>query len=401
MNLDDETLLDAYLDGELDQARRLAVEDALLAAPSLAHQLQELAQVRQWVVGLPRPTAPADVSASVLIQITEQPPPWFRLLGWKRVATSRSFVLGTSLASAAALLLSLTLARTPSAVPVRPKPIPKTTLVDARTVPSDPWNPPSLTEPTKSSGSIDSKPIPASLPEPQSPPAVVVNLEAERRHQADQERLATLLDRPDVQRIFVVVDSLDGPSRSQVEEALHRSPRRHRDYGRITIAQGLVVDPDRPGEAIVFAMAVDTHERTQLADTLEQSIAGRVIVESGAVPPPVVALLADTGQVDFVDEPTPAESPTVKLPNDSSVITSESPGDHPALSSPSLVSSRNRPLRTEIKGQDAVRAGNGNRARPGRSGHTPSKPFEPDVPPKPMTLLVWLTTRPPSSGSIH
>ncbi|MBX6314748.1 MAG: zf-HC2 domain-containing protein, partial [Isosphaeraceae bacterium] len=46
MNLDDESLLSAYLDGELDPARRLAVEAALLSRPQLAARLQDLARVR-------------------------------------------------------------------------------------------------------------------------------------------------------------------------------------------------------------------------------------------------------------------------------------------------------------------------------------------------------------------
>src|SRR4051812_21809563 len=56
--LDDESLLSAYLDDELDPAGRLEVESALLTDPRLAEMLHELAGVRELLAGLPRPEVP-------------------------------------------------------------------------------------------------------------------------------------------------------------------------------------------------------------------------------------------------------------------------------------------------------------------------------------------------------
>ena len=46
MNPNEESLISAYLDGELDPPRRMKVEAALLADPKLAERLQELSCVR-------------------------------------------------------------------------------------------------------------------------------------------------------------------------------------------------------------------------------------------------------------------------------------------------------------------------------------------------------------------
>lgn len=336
----------------------------------LARQLRELARVRQWVVGLPRPKPPADVSAPVLIRIAAQPPLWLRLLGWRRVAASRSFAVGTRLASAAALVLILTLPCTPTADPVKPKPIQETTLFDTPPIPPDLWNPPESAVLAESTDSNDSKPTPSAHPEPQPSPTVVVNLDVERRHQAGRRRLVALLDRPDVQRVFEVVESLDGPSRSLVEEALHRSPRRSKDYGPITPVRRFAVDPERPGEAIVFAMTVDTHERTQLTDTLEQSFAGCVIVEPGSAPPPVVTLLADMGQIDFLDEPVPIKPPEAESSRGAGVVPPKLNTEHPDLNPSSDGPCRKPPVRAGVKGQETDWPVSGNRSRP-RLGRLP------------------------------
>src|SRR4051812_37648959 len=62
---DSESLLTAYLDGELDPARRSSIATALSSDPDLAEQLRRLSSVRGLVAGLSRPALPADLSAAI------------------------------------------------------------------------------------------------------------------------------------------------------------------------------------------------------------------------------------------------------------------------------------------------------------------------------------------------
>ena len=65
MMLDDNSLLSAYLDDELDPASRFEVENALLTDPRLAEELHELAGVRELLAGLPRPASSRDLAVEV------------------------------------------------------------------------------------------------------------------------------------------------------------------------------------------------------------------------------------------------------------------------------------------------------------------------------------------------
>ena len=76
MTLDDESLLSAYLDGELDPARRLMVENALLENAGLAERLQELAATRTMLASLPRSVLTQDLSTAVLAALPTRPVCW-------------------------------------------------------------------------------------------------------------------------------------------------------------------------------------------------------------------------------------------------------------------------------------------------------------------------------------
>ena len=68
MSTDDESLLGAYLDGELEPEQRLAVESSLSTDARLAAMAQRLAAVRELVAGLSRPASP-DVSLEVMRRV--------------------------------------------------------------------------------------------------------------------------------------------------------------------------------------------------------------------------------------------------------------------------------------------------------------------------------------------
>src|SRR4051812_32724724 len=74
--IDDESLLSAYLDGELDPAPRFEVETASLTAPRLAEELHELAGVRDVLAGLSRPGTPRDLAVAVCERIDGRRAPW-------------------------------------------------------------------------------------------------------------------------------------------------------------------------------------------------------------------------------------------------------------------------------------------------------------------------------------
>ncbi len=85
MNLDDESLLSAYLDGELDAEGRSAVEAALLSDAGLSDRLRELSAVRDLIAGLPRPaprrtwrmrSSSGSAAAGPAAAGTPGPPPW-------------------------------------------------------------------------------------------------------------------------------------------------------------------------------------------------------------------------------------------------------------------------------------------------------------------------------------
>ena len=78
MNLDDESLLSAYMDGQLDPDQHQAVESALLSNPQLSEQLRTLTILRDLVGGLSR-DASVDVSFAVLERIRPPRRWWVRL----------------------------------------------------------------------------------------------------------------------------------------------------------------------------------------------------------------------------------------------------------------------------------------------------------------------------------
>ena len=68
MTLDDDSILSAYLDGQLGPEQQQAVESALFADPQLAEELRGLAFLRDLMAGLPREASP-DVTSRVMRRV--------------------------------------------------------------------------------------------------------------------------------------------------------------------------------------------------------------------------------------------------------------------------------------------------------------------------------------------
>jgi hypothetical protein len=121
---------------------------------------------------------------------------------------------------------------------------------------------------------------------------------SEIQNERERQRLLSYLDDPTVRRIFVTGDNLESTA-SGVDEFVKNAPRQTPLYGRITVNEGILVDADRPGEAIVFILVMDEGEVSDLRRRIERKIPF-IVSEEASTPASVATLLADIGQVDVV-----------------------------------------------------------------------------------------------------
>jgi len=105
-----------------------------------------------------------------------------------------------------------------------------------------------------------------------------------------------MLDNPRLRRIFIVTDVLgEGTGPDLVEDIVKKTPRTEATYGRITVSQGIVIDPRHPNEATVFALVMNEQEQRNFQKRLEEEFPRRV--EDASADPEVVTQLADIGQM--------------------------------------------------------------------------------------------------------
>jgi len=107
------------------------------------------------------------------------------------------------------------------------------------------------------------------------------------------EHYRQLLDNPRERRLFRVSDAGDGKALERVATVV--SGATQFDFYKITIAQGIVIDPRHPEQATVYAALVSGKGLEALRERLAQAVPDRV--EESAVDPAVVTQLADIGQV--------------------------------------------------------------------------------------------------------
>lgn len=297
MNLDDQSLLSAYLDGELDPAARLRVEAALEEDPRLAERLGDLAAVRGFVRSLPRPTAGVDLAPAVIARIEAQPGWLPRLAQTFRSRTVRSRVLnaGAALATAAALLVALQAAFRPTAVPER-------AVVQPPVVPVAPEMP----EPPAAETLVHNTPAPAPVLAPAPPePRRIIPAPAPAEAAEDRDLLVRLLDRPEVRRVVVPVASLSPGELSRVEQVLAGAPRAEALQGELRIEPGLALEAGRrPGGSVLYLAWLSGAELNSLLGALRRELPGTAPAVE-ILPPEVVTQLCDAGSVRF-SGPRPA-----------------------------------------------------------------------------------------------
>lgn len=309
MNRDDDTFLSAYLDGELDLAERTAVEAALLSDRRLAERLRELAAVRSLIAGLPRPAAPRDLSGEIARRIGSRRPNQFTLVGTRDL--SRARVRAAGLATAATVLLTLTV----GVLSYRSRPPEQQRFVETVAAPHS--------APQPHGAAIPAVPVKAPVLA-SAATAIVEPVKAPLRRMPtssadDQGRLAdvaqfrAMLDSPNLRKVFVVIDEIGGDADRRITRMLDHTPRINSRYGRTAITHGIVIDPDHPDKATVFAVALTGQELDQFRGELSRNFA-RSVEETDA-DPAVVTQLADVGRTAIFPgtavaslEP-PAESP--------------------------------------------------------------------------------------------
>ena len=122
---------------------------------------------------------------------------------------------------------------------------------------------------------------------------------------------SALLDSPRLRRVFIVTDVIGGDTPDRVEDLVQKTPRTEARYGRITVSQGIVIDPLHPQKATVFALVLNEQELRNFQKKLEQSFPQRV--EDAEADPIVVGQLAEVGHLAVL-QGTPASE--VFIPRD-------------------------------------------------------------------------------------
>lgn len=258
MMLDDDSLLSAYLDDELDPPDLRRVEHALRHDPDLARQVADLRRVRDLVAGLPRPAAPDDLALNVVVRIDQK-------------RHYRSLLIATgSLAVAASLFVHVAL---PFLERSRQQP---SVLAD--------WGP--LPAGVALSGTTDpatDDPAPAL-----APPISVIELAGPPREaaiEAWERDFLAVLDRPEVERFLIPVQRLDVATIGEIENDVKNTVRQRPVYYRLDLKQGDEPTTDGPaldvGKAVVFTLEATEPELSALVTRLSacSALTGKISSE--------------------------------------------------------------------------------------------------------------------------
>jgi hypothetical protein len=386
MNLDDESHLSAYLDDELDPADRLAVEWSIESSPRLADRLRSIALARDAVAGLDRPAIPRDLASILGARIAANRRKT-RLRSPARVALVLSGFGGFSAIAASLIFVLVRLFQALHPSPEQPivaiqeieqPPAPRTHLI-APPVPEPIPAPVPLTLVQDTPDSIAKLPV-----APPIPPG-------EAAEKDDRRVIGGILGRSHVRRILIVTDVIDAPD--QVRNLIAQGGRETPEFGRISIRQEIIIDPDHAEAAEVFAVPIDERGCRSFVDRLQKVFPD--LIEEGRSSPELVTQLTKVGQVAVFRglKAAPLGDPPSNLPE---FIANREPERDPFL----LEANRGSidPTRPE-------KPSPGGRLDMARTEGRP-KPLDPEAefigppnlgrtaPPKPgerVTLLVWVT----------
>jgi len=385
----EDTFLTAYLDGELDAGQRLRVDSALLADTRLCDDLRGLTAVRDQVAGLARPASPVDVSASVVATIRRRRDagPLGRVIGVTAASWSARAV---ALVSAAAALIAVAslgarvgepdawASRRPGASTTGPG-RDRSTLVTTNGTRSDPAR------------------VAGDAARSADTARALAPTRDERRRDRDRQQFHAWLESPNLRKVLIVTDVLGGDTGRQVGDLIETTPRRSATYGRFTVSQGILIDPDHPGDATVFAVVMDDQELRQLRARLDEAFPK--VVRESEPPPEVVTDLAEVGQlaifpgtaINVADLKDPVEMRNTALkaePRRGAVVSRlvpETPGVDPLRDSGSAGF-------LDAPPQEPDRAAAGPGGRDGPAGRGPSAPHPRPARQDASVVLVWVAS---------
>ena len=414
MNLDDESQLSAFLDDELDPSDRLSVAWSVESSPPSTRLLAELQATQALLQGLDRPAIPLDLTAAILTELA--------FVKRARARRSRTGVarFAASLVGVASVAASLMLAL----ILLHGK------LHDN----SMPWlfaavNPDSPR--THSSGSLDlaaaaapARTQPAATPSPvvvanhagdmtparsktASPPvtprpaepAVFENPEPVRFAQVD-----AMLGHRKVFRALIVADGLQQAAQT-VQSLIEADTAREPDFSRITLARGIVIDPDQPGEAEVYSMVVDEPSLRPFLARLRLAFPSMTLADE--TEPALVTQLTEVGQVAVFSDVRPSRLNTPPREVQALVATKGTTAHEPLLLSAAGPFDAKPPRPDELANSVEVTDQRVSKPDVARSGTVRSPSIRPVAPPttiapiapiarhpEPVTVLVWVTRTP-------
>jgi anti-sigma factor RsiW len=312
MSIDENTILSAYLDRQLDLDQERLVESALATDAGLAEELRALTLVHEMVSGLPRDNS-VDVSSRVMERILgrNNAPEGVRAPAAQIKRHRRRLAVTGWLTAAAALLIATTLAMVHTNR-VRGRGInghrANQASVAGATLGSTIVTPASVATTSGSpaqpaSGNSNRSDHSSSGPvKPVGDGGIGLAAAGGRPLDSDLQDVRQLLDDPSLRRFFFVRNSRDGKVEQQVATVVEKTV--HHGYFKMTISQGLVIDPRHPDEATVFTLVVNPGELDDLRNQLQIALADQV--EERPADPRVVTQLADVGPVELARPASPA-----------------------------------------------------------------------------------------------
>ncbi len=277
---EDDSCLSAYLDGQLAPEGQVDLESRLADDPELAARLAGLVLVRDAVAGLPRPEIPCSVVAAVMARVDA---------GSARVGRRPYYWLATAASVVFALILTH---RTGGLNPGRPAAV------------AGPGSAAAVPPATRASAVVPTRAIATALvdleDEDEHPPAPPGLGPAYDPTEAPRRQVFGWTSRPGLRRVLIVLDVMDPTAGDRVNALLVESARKSPEFGRLTLAEGIVIDPEYPGGAEVFAALMDDSEREQFVGRASREFTGdglqvATIIDSPALDPGLGLRLA---QVD-------------------------------------------------------------------------------------------------------
>ena len=420
MNFDD-SQLSAFLDDELDPGDRQLVAWNLETSSVMAQQLADFRSIQGEIAGLDRPAIPVDLTAAVLTKMRRPEPSSLRPL--VRAGRAAAMLVGVG-SLAASLMIALILLYRPlhddnapalftaftGTAPARhdlPHPHPAAA---APALASAPAPSPASTDRSASasrarSAAPSARAVPTQVAELRAqfaPPGPVAG-GVDGPEEARPGQVDAMLGHRRVLRALIVTDFLQHSSR-QVQGLIEQDGVREAIFGQITLADGIVVDPDQPGQAEVFSVVMNSSRTRPFLEQLAGAFPG-VRIEAEAAPA-LITHLSEVGQVAVFSgvRPAPLGSP----PNGISVLVAAKdshPVDHfpaPVLDThrgdvsfpgDSLAEGRtDRDLTKPLTGPTATIRAEA-RSAPEREAADRKADLQLAIADEPVTVLVWVARR--------